>query len=52
MPQKKRPRPLRILLRVLCVLLAVVLLAAAALFVIPLTETVSVKTAAGSADLN
>ena len=50
MPQKKRPRPLRILLRVLCVLLAVILLAAAALFVIPLTETVSVKTAAGSAD--
>ena len=50
MPQKKRRRPFRILLRVLCVLLAVILLAAAALFVIPLTETVSVKTAEGSAD--
>lgn len=50
MPQKKRLRPLRILARVLCVLLAVILLAAAALFVIPLTETVSVKTAEGSAD--
>lgn len=49
-PPKKKRRALRILLRVLCVLLALILLTAAALFVIPLTETVSMKSAEGSAD--
>ena len=50
MQEKKKPRPLRILLRIFCVLLGLILLAAAILFVIPLTETVSVKRAEGSAD--
>ncbi len=40
----------RILLRILGILLAALLLTAAALFVIPLTEHVRVKTAEGSAD--
>lgn len=50
MSKKKKRGPLRVLRRILCLLLIVILLAAAAFFVIPLTETVSVKTAEGSAD--
>lgn len=50
MSKPKKHGALRVLRRVLCTLLILVLLAAAALFVIPMTETVSVRTAERSAD--